>query len=110
MVNSPPSESEEPAVAFDRLHPEIRRWIYQKRWSELRDVQAQAIDAILGHDDDVVISAATASGKTEAAFFPILTQTIDDHEDGFRTMYVGPLKALTNDQFLRLDDLCVALK
>ncbi len=110
MENSPHSESEPPAAVFDRLHPEIRRWIYQKGWSELRDVQAQAINAILGHEDDVVISSATASGKTEAAFFPILTQTIDDHADGFRVMYVGPLKALINDQFLRLDDLCLSLK
>lgn len=110
MENSPLSESDASATAFDRLHPEIRRWIYQKGWSELRDVQAQAIDAILGTQNDVVISAATASGKTEAAFLPILTELVDDHADGFRVMYVGPLKALINDQFLRLDDLCISLK
>jgi ATP-dependent Lhr-like helicase len=110
MVTSPPSSSDELASAFDRLHPEIRRWVYQKGWSELRDVQALGIDAILTSTSDVVISAATAAGKTEAAFLPILTETIADNSDGFRAMYVGPLKALINDQFLRLDDLCATLK
>jgi ATP-dependent Lhr-like helicase len=109
MGSSPPLHSDRLASTFDRLHPEIRRWIYQKGWSELREVQAEAIDSILGSEEDVVISAATASGKTEAAFLPILTQTFDDQAAGFRTMYVGPLKALINDQFLRLDDLCLHL-
>lgn len=110
METSPPLSSDLPATAFDRLHPEIRRWIYQKGWSELREVQARAIEAILTHDNDVVISAATASGKTEAAFLPVLTQLVDDHGDGFRAMYVGPLRALINDQFLRLDELCEHLQ
>jgi ATP-dependent Lhr-like helicase len=110
MDSSPASESEKLATAFGRLHPEIRRWIYQRGWSELREVQARTIEAILDHDDDVVISAATAAGKTEAAFLPILTQIADDRAEGFHAMYVGPLKALINDQFLRLDDLCLSLK
>jgi ATP-dependent Lhr-like helicase len=110
MENSPPSESDRLAGSFDRLHPEIQRWIYQKRWSELREVQALAIDAILGGTSDVVISAATAAGKTEAAFLPILTEIVGDRSAGIRVMYVGPLKALINDQFLRLDELCEALK
>jgi ATP-dependent Lhr-like helicase len=110
MATLPLSESNASATAFDRLHPEIRRWIYQKGWSELRDVQAQAIDVILGTQQDAVISAATASGKTEAAFLPILSHIVDDQTEGFRVMYVGPLKALINDQFLRLDELCISLE
>src|SRR5262249_6830947 len=76
-VTSQASDSDAFAGAFERLHPEIRRWIYQQRWTELREVQARAIDAILGSESDVVISAATAAGKTEAAFLPILTQVAD---------------------------------
>ena len=110
MESSLPSDSDTTVAAFDRLHPEIRRWIYQKQWTELREVQVQAIDAILGHQNDVIIASATASGKTEAAFLPILTETVDDLGEGFRVMYVGPLKALINDQFSRLDELCAALK
>jgi ATP-dependent Lhr-like helicase len=110
MENLQASGSDQPFAAFERLHPEIRRWIYHKGWSELRDVQARAIDTILDKADDVVISAATAAGKTEAAFLPILTEIADDCSGGFRVMYVGPLKALINDQFYRLDDLCASLR
>ncbi|MBR2682268.1 MAG: DEAD/DEAH box helicase, partial [Atopobiaceae bacterium] len=50
--------------------------------------------------------ASTASGKTEAAFFPILTEFWENPPQTVGALYIGPLKALINDQFLRLDDLC----
>ena len=43
-------------------------------WTKLRDAQARAIPLILDGSEDVIIAATTASGKTEAAFFPILTR------------------------------------
>ena len=76
------------------------------RWTELRPIQVEAIQEILQGDRHVVISAATAGGKTEAAFLPILSQIIDDHQGGIRALYIGPLKALINDQFRRLEELC----
>jgi len=101
-----PSDSK----SFDRLHPEIKRWIYQKGWTELREVQALAIDAVFETKGDIVIAATTAAGKTEAAFLPVLTEIVEDHSNGFRVLYVGPLRALINDQFFRLEQLCEALK
>jgi ATP-dependent Lhr-like helicase len=101
-----PSDSK----SFDRLHPEIRRWIYQKGWTELREVQALAIDAVFETKGDIVIAATTAAGKTEAALLPILTEIVEDHSNGFRVLYVGPLRALINDQFFRLEQLCEALQ
>lgn len=95
--------------AFERLDPSIRRWIYEQNWAELREVQTRAIDAILSSSSDLVIAAATAAGKTEAAFLPILNQAMADRGDGFQIVYVGPLKALINDQFLRLESLCAAV-
>lgn len=109
-MTSRPSGSDEFTEAFDRLHPDIRRWIYQKGWTELREVQARSIDVILGTKSDAVIAAATAAGKTEAAFLPVLTEICEDHAPGFRVLYVGPLRALINDQFFRLEELCEALK
>ena len=50
----------------------MQRWIWDQGWSELRDIQEMAVAPILARED-VIISAATASGKTEAAFLPILT-------------------------------------
>ena len=101
------SESSDP---FERLHPEIRRWIWDHRWTELRDIQAKAINAVLGADRDLILAAATAAGKTEAAFLPILTAIVDRAAPGFAVLYVSPLKALINDQFRRLEDLCERLE
>lgn len=105
----PPSGSD-PATAFDRLHPEIRRWIREQGWQEMREVQDRAIGAILDRTDDVIIAATTAAGKTEAAFLPLLTQTATRETPGLSILYVSPLKALINDQFRRLDLLCERLQ
>lgn len=91
--------------AFDRLTPFIQEFIFDHRWNELRDVQAQAIDAVLDTDGHVLITSGTASGKTEAAFFPILTALTEAPSASFGVMYIGPLKALINDQFERISDL-----
>lgn len=108
-MSSQPSASSD-AHSYDRLHPEIRRWIREEGWSELRDIQDRAIRAILDHDRNVVIAAATAAGKTEAAFLPLLTKAADRQEKGVSLLYVSPLKALINDQFRRLDLLCERLE
>jgi ATP-dependent Lhr-like helicase len=96
--------------AYDRLHPLIRRWIRDQRWEELREIQARAILSVLDTDNDIVIAAATAAGKTEAVFLPILTRVAERSEGGFAVLYVSPLKALINDQFRRLDELCARME
>ena len=106
MMSSPPS----PSKAFDWLHPEVQRWIWEKKWQALRDIQDRAIPAILDGEGDVLISASTAAGKTEAAFLPILTAIKNDDAVGLSVLCVSPLKALINDQFQRLDLLCERLE
>jgi ATP-dependent Lhr-like helicase len=69
-------------------------------------VQLPAAEAIFNTDENVLLTASTASGKTEAAFFPILTEFWENPPSTVGAIYIGPLKALINDQFLRLDDLC----
>ncbi|GGK82194.1 hypothetical protein Sme01_38390 [Sphaerisporangium melleum] len=66
---------------------------------------------VLAGDTDVLIAAATASGKTEAAFLPICSRLVEEPAAaaGFTAIYVSPLKALINDQYGRLDDLCAGL-
>ncbi|WP_180899960.1 DEAD/DEAH box helicase [Martelella soudanensis] len=95
--------------AFDQLAPPLQKWIRQQGWPSLRPVQTAGINAILGTNDDVIITAATAGGKTEAAFLPLISDVLleepaQDH--GFDLVYVGPLKALINDQTRRLEDMC----
>lgn len=69
-------------------------------------MQAAAIEAIFDSEDDLLVSAATAGGKTEAAFLPILSKIFEKPEPSIQAVYVGPLKALINNQFERLEDLC----
>jgi ATP-dependent Lhr-like helicase len=96
--------------AFDLLDERIRRWIWSEGWEELRDIQERATAPILAADRDVILAAATASGKTEAAFFPILTRLLRDAEERGLVFYVSPLKALINDQWARLSRLCETLE
>lgn len=91
---------------FDRYAPFVQDFIYQNNWESLRAIQVAAGDAIFNTDENVLLSASTASGKTEAAFFPILTLFSEDPPTSVGAIYIGPLKALINDQFLRLNDLC----
>ena len=92
--------------AFDRYAPFIQDFIYAHDWESLRSIQVAAADAIFNTDDNVLLTASTASGKTEAAFFPILTLFDEDPPASIGAIYIGPLKALINDQFVRLNDLC----
>ncbi len=96
--------------AFAQLHPGIQRWIWEKKWTELRDIQERAISAILRGDHDLLIAAGTASGKTEAAMLPALSEIAANPQSSIQILYVSPLKALINDQFRRLDGLCEDLK
>ena len=97
----------EQSRGFDRLAEPVRRWIWDKRWNSLRDIQERAIPILLNDDKDVIIAAATAGGKTEAAFLPLISSVLEQPgERGFDLVYVGPLRALINDQFERLKDLC----
>lgn len=95
--------------AFDRLHPDVQRWIWEQGWQELREIQCLAVDGILGTENDLIIAAATAAGKTEAAFLPILSRVAGTPVDSFAVLYISPLKALINDQFRRLELLCERL-
>lgn len=91
---------------FTRYAPFIQDYIYQSGWQALRSVQNAAAEAIFNTDDNVLLTASTASGKTEAAFFPILTLLDEDPPHSVGVLYIAPLKALINDQFGRLSELC----
>ena len=91
---------------FYRYAPFIQDHIYRNGWQVLRGVQNAAGEAIFASDENVLIAASTASGKTEAAFFPILTLLDEDPPASVGALYIAPLKALINDQFGRLNALC----
>ncbi len=90
---------------FYRLAPFIREFIYQKGWDELRKVQVDAARVMFDTSNHLLIMSGTASGKTEAAFLPILTDLHEHPVEGIGVLYIGPLKALINNQFERLREL-----
>lgn len=73
-------------------------------WSQLRPVQDLTIDAVLEGQNAIVL-APTAGGKTEAAFFPILDELHRASPKGVGCVYVSPLRALLNNQDVRVERL-----
>jgi ATP-dependent Lhr-like helicase len=88
----------------EKLDHRIQRWIFKQNWTGLREIQCLAIEPILSEKTDVLISASTAAGKTEAFFLPALS-AIAPRETGVGILYISPLKALINDQDRRLESL-----
>lgn len=98
------------SAAFKLLHRTVQQKLWDMKWTELRPIQRQSITHLLTVGGDCVISSPTASGKTEAAFLPVLSSIADAPLGSVRAMYIGPLKALINDQFRRLEDLCARME
>lgn len=90
---------------FSRLAPYIQDYIYASRWTELRDIQTSACRVVFDSDNNLLLSSGTASGKTEAAFLPVLTELYRQPSASVGVLYISPLKALINDQFKRLEYL-----
>ena len=119
MTSSAPSGSDPgtasgPSTAYGLFHPVVQRWIYDAGWQRLHDVQERAAAGIIAGDRDLILAAATASGKSEAAWLPIcsvLTRRVELGQTGpgIQAVVVSPLKALINDQYERLAALCERL-
>lgn len=81
--------------------PEITRWFATQGW-ELRRHQQKAIRAA-DEGQHMLLVADTGSGKTLAGFLPTLADFTPSRQraqlqpDGLHTLYVSPLKALSND-------------
>jgi ATP-dependent helicase Lhr and Lhr-like helicase len=95
--------------AFHRLHPSIRYLITEVlRFSGLRPVQEQTIDPVLD-GRDLVVLAPTAGGKTESAFFPVLSRVLSERWSPVPVLYVSPLRALLNNQEGRITKMAEAV-
>lgn len=90
---------------FERFPDFIREYIYSRSWESLRAVQIAAAKTIFETENNLLLTSSTASGKTEAAFFPILSLMHDDPPASVGVLYIAPLKSLINDQFERLYEL-----
>ena len=92
-------------LIFERFPDFIREYIYSHSWDSLRAVQISAAKTIFETDRNLLLTSSTASGKTEAAFFPILSLLHEDPPTSVGVLYIAPLKSLINDQFERMEEL-----
>lgn len=90
---------------FEKLAPFIQDYIYRNNWEELREVQVAACDIVFHSDDNLIIATPTASGKTEAALLPVITELYNRPANSVGVLCIAPLKALINDQFVRIKEL-----
>lgn len=93
-------------TAFDQLHPALQHHIVNSLgWRDLRPFQETVIPSVLA-GQHLIILAPTAGGKTEAAFFPVLSRMLSDGWAGLTVLYICPIKALLNDLDVRLHRYC----
>lgn len=92
---------EDDLTADRQLARTLRRtWpAFFQRFGRLTPVQRMAMPAIL-KGKDVLVCAATASGKTEAAAAPLIERLMD--RSRWTLLYVSPTRALINDLYGRL--------
>lgn len=90
---------------FERFPDYIREYIYQHSWESLREIQVLAARSLFNTENNLLLTSSTASGKTEAAFFPILTMLEGNLPESIAVLYIAPLKSLINDQFGRIEEL-----
>ena len=94
---------------FERLHPALRHHVVNSLgWKDLRPFQEAVIDPVLA-GKHLLILAPTAGGKTEGAFFPVLSRLLTDDWRGLSILYVCPIKALLNNLEARLARYCTLL-
>ncbi len=86
-----------------RLNPSLAHHIANTLgWADLRPLQFEAIGPLLA-DEDALLLAPTAGGKTEAAVFPLLSRMTAEGWGAPSLIYLAPLKALLNNLLPRLE-------
>ena len=104
-MTTPNDTAREAERIFERFPDFIREFIYRQSWDSLRAVQIAAARTLFENDHHLLLTSSTASGKTEAAFFPILADLWADPPSSIGALYIAPLKSLINDQFSRMEAL-----
>ena len=93
-------------MTFELLHPALQHHIVNSLgWRELRAFQEAVIPSILAGQHHIIL-APTAGGKTEAAFFPVLSQMLTEQWPALSVLYICPIKALLNNLDIRLQRYC----
>ena len=93
--------------AFDLLVKPVRKLIEQRGFSKPTEPQEKTIPKIL-EEKNVLLISPTASGKTEAAFLPVLSMLLQGQQGtpGIKVLYITPLRALNRDMLERFEWWC----
>jgi ATP-dependent Lhr-like helicase len=95
-----------PESVFEMLVKPVRRLIEQKGFPEPTEPQEKTIPKIL-EGKNVLLISPTATGKTEAAFLPLLSMLLQAPQTpGIKVLYITPLRALNRDMLERLEWWC----
>lgn len=92
--------------SYSLLNRDLRFYIHEKGWPDLTKIQNASIKAFYTTNNNLILSAPTASGKTEACFLPAISK-VSSWDKGIKILYISPLIALINDQFKRISDMCL---
>ncbi len=92
--------------AFELLVKPVRRLVEQKGFPKPTEPQQRTIPQIL-EGKNVLLISPTATGKTEAAFLPVLSMLLQQPKTpGIKVLYITPLRALNRDLLERLEWWC----
>jgi len=91
---------------FEMLVKPVRKLIHQKGFPDPTEPQEKTIPKILDGKNVLLISP-TATGKTEAAFLPVISMLLQQPPSpGIKVLYITPLRALNRDLLERLEWWC----
>jgi len=102
--------SGETSNVFDLLAKPVKKLVKLRGFSAPTPPQEKAIPKIL-EGKNILLISPTASGKTEAAFLPVLSMLIQMPEKppGIKALYITPLRALNRDMLERFEWWCMHL-
>src|SRR5512136_3059329 len=94
---------------LEMLDPKVRDCIRKRGFSVLSEAQKQAIPLIY-RGNHVVLIAPTGTGKTESAMFPVFNALLSmSSGEGFKAIYITPLRSLNRDILSRMQWWCSEL-
>jgi len=79
----------------------IAELLAEKGWASLNELQIRSME-VIKRGDNVLISAPTGSGKTEAALIPLLDEMLKSEPQPVAGLYITPMRALINDVYVRV--------
>ncbi|MFN3803666.1 MAG: DEAD/DEAH box helicase [Pyrobaculum sp.] len=88
-------------MVFYQLHPQLQEALKRLGYERPTPAQTYGIPKIL-EGRHVLLIAPTGFGKTEAAFFPIISKILEGGRGGVKCLYITPLRSLNRDLLRRL--------